>query len=392
MSRAILGVPISSVALLLSVSIGCADPEEDPCRGTPSAEAVYPVSVVALGVGSYFCAIHSGGGVKCWGDNFGGQLGADLSGRVWVPAVVKGFACVEEVAPAYYTNCARIADGTVRCVGDGDFGMLGNGGRPASDYPSTVVDLEDATALAGDSSGFVALRAEGDVVAWGQADVDDVVSYRPRPVDGVSGPFVDIAVESSAICGTRADGSLDCVCDHNLATHGGRLWCVPELDQLRIVGRLHFGSGFACAISVDGRVYCFGDNDYGQLGDGTQITRDAPAPVLGLTEIRSVAAGVVQGCAVDDAGAVYCWGRGPCSGAGPNAADPQLTPMLVPLPSPAIEVAASNGTSCALLESHEVWCWGSGYVGELGTLGPPDYPGGPRGGTACRPEPMPVEW
>ncbi len=385
------GLLRTSAVLALSLFVGCADPESDPCRGTPSAESTYPVSIYSWAKSSYFCAIHSGGGVKCWGDNFGGQLGADLSGRVWVPAVVKGLACVEEVAPAIYTTCARIADGTVRCVGDDDFGLLGNGSLRATGYPTTVLNLHDATALAGDEVGFAVLRSAGDVWAWGQADVN-AESDRPRAVEGMSGPFLDIAAELTAICGTRADGGLDCVCDELLAAQIGRLWCIPELDQLRIVGRLHFGSGFACAISVDGRVYCFGDNDYGELGDGTQITREAPAPVPGLTEVQSVAVGRVHGCAVDGAGAVYCWGRGPCVGAGPNAADPQLTPMLVPLPSPAIEVAASQTTSCALLESHEVWCWGSGYVGELGVLGPPDYPGGPRGGTPCRPEPMPVEW
>lgn len=383
--------PFAAAGLAMSLSLGCADTEEGPFRGTPSAESVYPVSIHGYKRGHSFCAVHSLGGVKCWGDNRVGQLGNADSELLWLPEVVDGLTCVEDIALAGDTTCARIADGTVRCLGDDSFGMLGNGSRPASGYPSSVLGLQDALAIAGNGSGFVVLRAAGDVWAWGLADPERE-SDRPHAAAKMTGPFVNLSLETATICGTRADGGLTCRCDENWAVLGDRLWCIPELDELRITGRLHFGIGFACAISVDGQAYCLGDNDYGQLGDGTQITRAAPGAVPGPTGVRSLATGVVHACAVDGVGAVFCWGRGPCVGAGPNAADPQLTPLQVPLPSPAIQVAASETTSCALLESHEVWCWGSGYEGELGVLGPPDYPGGPRGGTACRPEPAPIAW
>src|SRR5687768_5352583 len=68
-------------------------------------------------------------------------------------------------------------------------------------------------------------------------------------------------------------------------------------------------AGHACALSSDGRVACWGHNNSGQLGQGNATSSSAPAPVLGIpAPIRSIAAGTSHVCAITTGGAVWCWG------------------------------------------------------------------------------------
>jgi alpha-tubulin suppressor-like RCC1 family protein len=68
------------------------------------------------------------------------------------------------------------------------------------------------------------------------------------------------------------------------------------------------GGNFNCALLTSGAVRCWGDNDFGQLGDGTRISQLSPQLVPGLTGVVQISAGLTYACAVTDAGALLCWG------------------------------------------------------------------------------------
>jgi len=91
---------------------------------------------------------------------------------------------------------------------------------------------------------------------------------------------------------------------------GGRSFDPPSTPQLLAdltqVTQLAVGDTFACALSVTGAVSCWGDNQYGQLGDGTRIRHTSPEVVPGLTGVVQISAGATQACAVTDAGALLC--------------------------------------------------------------------------------------
>ncbi|HEY0251165.1 MAG TPA: hypothetical protein VGC41_06540, partial [Kofleriaceae bacterium] len=183
------------------------------------------------------------------------------------------------------------------------------------------------------------------------------------------------------------------------------------------------GSEHACAVRDDGSVWCWGRNDFGQVGDGTTTDRVSPMQVHGVANAKQVVAGDTHSCAIDATGAVFCWGHNASgqlgdgsttdskeatkvtgiTGAtalgtgyqhtcalvgdgvqcwGGNTAgelgDGTFTQRSNPQPVPAvasgvIEIGSQDQTVCAVKTDGTVWCWGENYFGELGT-GTPSNP------------------
>lgn len=134
------------------------------------------------------------------------------------------------------------------------------------------------------------------------------------------------------------------------------------------------GAGYACALLMDGRPVCWGNNANGQLGTGDTIYAvvDHPKPVMGLAqvlEIRATGRGLT--CARDLAGDVWCWGLNYSGEAGPVAAQPiQPTPVRVPGAEGASSVSPSSafyGPVCATFPGMGARCWGDNRYGQLGT-------------------------
>lgn len=109
----------------------------------------------------------------------------------------------------------------------------------------------------------------------------------------------------------------------------------------------------ACAI-VGGAIACWGDNEKGQLGDGTTKRRGAPARVALGGRATQVSPGWGHTCALRSDGRAFCWGSG------------RPRPAPVALPADVVEVAAGGQHSCARRRDGSVWCWGSGHYGQLG--------------------------
>jgi alpha-tubulin suppressor-like RCC1 family protein len=133
------------------------------------------------------------------------------------------------------------------------------------------------------------------------------------------------------------------------------------------------GIAFTCATdgpSGTGKVYCWGVNDYGELGNGgySDNPNPVPAAVLGLT---SPAAGVVAGdthaCAWLQDGTAMCWGRNDSGQLGSGDYDTQVTAVPVKgLVANVAKMAALSDHTCALYTDGRVACWGSSYNGQVG--------------------------
>ena len=122
---------------------------------------------------------------------------------------------------------------------------------------------------------------------------------------------------------------------------------------------------------LGGEIFCFGDNSYGQLGDGTLTSRPTPALVsLGPTAVRATAvtAGGGHTCAIDVTGQPWCWGRGDSGQLGDGAGANQPTPTPVSLPGGATvrSLSAGGAHTCAVDQAGGVWCWGADDRGQLG--------------------------
>jgi alpha-tubulin suppressor-like RCC1 family protein/serine/threonine protein kinase len=126
------------------------------------------------------------------------------------------------------------------------------------------------------------------------------------------------------------------------------------------------GQSHTCAVSRDGDVLCWGANASGQLGDGTSTPRSAPVPVSGRANFRSVRTGRTHTCGLTTGGGVRCWGGNSRGQLGDGTRSSRATPVAVTLSGGAGAVSVGTAHSCALLRSGEAWCWGQNDAGQLG--------------------------
>jgi hypothetical protein len=290
---------------------------------------------VALGRG-FGCARRAGGEVRCWGENGRGQLGDGTREARPAPVPVLGLDDAVGLAAGDHHVCARRAAGGVVCWGRNDRGQLGDGGTEDRDRPVAVLGLEagpgtrrgrggaSIEALAAGGARSCALIG-GRPRCWGAgydpAEPRGVVRTRPVEIPGVE-DATGLTVGVEHACARRVGGSVSCwgrrigdVERTRLPSRRAGLRTVPGLSGVEVVvaGRLH-----GCAL-VAGRVWCWGYNRSGQLGDGGAEARGRPERIEGLEGVVALAAGRDHACARTASGETWCWGgRFPRKGAPPE--------------------------------------------------------------------------
>ena len=180
--------------------------------------------------------------------------------------------------------------------------------------------------------------------------------------------------------GSGTPGAFSCVAKAN-----GTVWCagsnpftgkgsfVPQAVTTQGVQGIATGSNFVCALFADGALQCAGGNSVGQLGDGTQASRKVFARVSGLADKALVVrAGANHACALLRNGNVQCWGQNNYGQLG-DGADVNVqgvvnrtTPVAVKELGVVKEIAVGGNTTCARKGDHTVWCFGDNTLGNLG--------------------------
>jgi alpha-tubulin suppressor-like RCC1 family protein len=143
-----------------------------------------------------------------------------------------------------------------------------------------------------------------------------------------------------------------------------------EPPSSSLVSDVALGEAHGCAIAST-RLYCWGNNESGELGLGDTTPREAPTLVDGSW--LGVTAGAHHTCALDDLGRVACWGANERGQLGTNDRDARSVPALVSLPQRATFVTSDFSHTCALLSDATLHCWGKNDEGELGQGD--DFPG-----------------
>jgi alpha-tubulin suppressor-like RCC1 family protein len=270
----------------------------------------------------------------CWGSNTNGQLGLGTTTNASRPTLVAALAgkTVSQVSAGYNYTCA-IADSKVYCWGYNDYGKLGDGTGIQRTTP-TLVSNQTGVVATGISAGTSHTCAifNGAAFCWG-GNV-----YYALGTGNATSSSVPVAVTSTGVLSGKT------------------------------VTAVTTGNFSSCAIAA-GMAYCWGNNDYGKLGDGTTTTRSVPvaATISGKT-VTSISAGYQHTCAVAG-GAAYCWGYGADGEIGNGSTTVTTSrPTAVKTTMDGTVTAISSGYmfSCAMA-SGSSYCWGYNANGRLGT-------------------------
>jgi len=329
------------------------------------------------------CAVTVDGGVKCWGANTDGQLGGSQIAQRAIPVEINGLhkGATALVSGAWY-NCALMAEGNVKCWGSNYWGQLGDGTNLDRYFPTTVSDLiSGVTALGAGYGHTCAILEAGDVKCWGHnlrgelgdGTTDDRTT--PVAVSGITSGTRAIVGGNDHICALMTNGEVKCwgwndqgqlgdgtTDDHPTPMNVGGL----------ITKAIGIASGFRhnCVLLINQQVACWGWNEDGQLGDGTRNNRYQPKLVSALTEsVVALAGGGYHTCALLTDGQVTCWGQNDYGQLGDGTLQERLEPVRVrDLKGEALALTAGRYHTCALMRGGGVQCWGDNSHSQLGAI------------------------
>lgn len=143
------------------------------------------------------------------------------------------------------------------------------------------------------------------------------------------------------------------------------------------------GARHTCAITADGRAFCWGANQFGQLGNGSHTSAASPVPAVTAPPFASVSAGFNHTCAVGLTGRLYCWGGNFNGELGDGSTTDRTVPTPVQSPASFRMVTTGESHTCAISNTGDGYCWGA----PLGAI--PGVSGRPP--NVLVPEPLPLD-
>lgn len=307
------------------------------------------------------CGVAADGLVYCWGRNDRGQVGSRLGRSQRFPFPRPGrFAAV---SAGGLLTCALNPDQSVLCWG----GLA----PPAGRFRSIAAGQRHACGL---TSG-------GSAACWGAND-------RGQLGNGTTSGGALTQVQGEIAFEMLAVGA-----EHNCGLLSGRVYCwgsdasgqtgTGTLERGYVTqptevegdhGYLVYvaaGTNHTCALTRVGTAMCWGDNQYGQLGDGSKQPRHAPRPVrapMGGNRplaFESLSAGATHTCGITNTKRLYCWGDNRFGQLGDGTTTPRVVPVRVP-GDDFVSVSTGRVHTCALTASGQARCWGANDGGQLG--------------------------
>jgi alpha-tubulin suppressor-like RCC1 family protein len=318
--------------------------ELEPPDFTAETQFIKNVRLRSISVGLYhICGVAFGGDAYCLGLNNYGQLGRGSKEDAYSSiARVQGRITFASISAGGWHTCGLTPSGGAYCWGAGEEGRLGNDSGNDSQVPVPVSGGLTFKMISAGIRNTCGISTSGAAYCWGgiggtgspRGGADPPNAFVPMPVPGRL-VFKEISAGYFFICGVTTSGTVYCWGNNE----DGQLGNGADKDSdvpVPVSGRLTFKSvsaalgGHACGITTSGAAYCWGLNNFGQLGNGTKKDSRVPVAVSGGLSFVSISAGHFHTCGVTTDGATFCWGAEGMDGLGVGAKTGSAAPVRVP--------------------------------------------------------------
>ncbi|MEX2282900.1 MAG: Ig-like domain-containing protein [Gemmatimonadota bacterium] len=359
---------------------------------TVSAISNVAFALVATG-GAHTCALTAAGAAFCWGRGESGQLGVpapismcntDAGPRSCskIPIAVGGGLTFAQLAGGGAHTCALTSDGSAYCWGDNSSGQLGVNSNASQTAPVRVTTTLKFASIDAGAVHTCALTSSGTAYCWGSnshGQLGDSTTFLRSVPTLVAGGHIFNAIRAGGFvfghtCALTTDGAAYCWGDNErgqLGRGGSNVGAQPVPARVNglTFASLTVGLGrHSCGITISGAAYCWGENTFGALGNGSALDSSFPAAVsAGLGFVQLAAGGFIgHTCGRTSTGAAYCWGENETGSVGDGTTIDRLEPVAVSGGHTYTSLDSGFRHTCGRASTGVVYCWGSNGAGQLG--------------------------
>lgn len=382
----------ASVLLLVALG-GCAAPDAVTAPAPPAASEAAQLAIVtritvtppavSLAAGTTFTCQLDRGTRSCWGSNGFAQIGdgtvttrltaVRITGRQW-RAVAGG----NEHGCALAAGDTLVPAGTAYCWGTNRLGQLGTGTGTSSSVPVRVLGTTTFRQIVTAGESVCALDGGGATWCWGQSIGGQSTTTYDRPTRVALAPtFAALTAARGKVCGLTATGQAFCWGSNDRGALAYPVMTATLAVPTAVGGTLRFtqlamAETHSCGIDGSGQAWCWGSDDFGQVGSSTVNGVWVPKAVnLGYSYKQLALTGTAS-CGTRTDNVTVCWGSGPALGRSLKAGTSRTpTPTTGGLVFTALSGNRYHicGTVPTTLAQPQVrtYCWGENLFGALGT-------------------------
>lgn len=331
------------------------------------------------------CTINSAKHISCTGSNEFGQLGNNESGvdagkTVFTSIVDTGQRQWEMLVAGENYNCAIDSDQQLYCWGDNRDRNLATGAiEDIVTIPTRVSSNLGWLWIAAHKAHLCGIKTDHSLWCWGNndngqlgADTTTVITQEQPLKVGNWNDWLSVSVGENHTCAIRQDHSLWCWGRDDYGQVGNPNTITPSAEPFQVHPNEQWimvvsGRFFNCAIKADESAWCWGGNANGQLGNLTIETQSEPVPVAGNQRWQWLTAGPLHICAIDTEQGLWCWGDNWSGQLGNGNFSDAIQPIQVDSSLEYTMVAAGEYNTCASKQNQSFWCWGHNLYGQLGS-------------------------
>ncbi len=329
-------------------------------------------NIIEVSAGNRFSlALTNSGKVYAWGINGQMQLGNNLMQDSWYAIMQQDLNNIEKIDAGYYHSSAIDQQGDVWTWGNGKAGELGNYANDNYAKPqlvgkniietntnNIVIEEQETFSLTSIFNTFNLYEEKDSNIVYESKDTSKVT------VNSNTGEIVAISEGKSTVIAKEVVTNKIGVVQVRILKQG----TFGENNNLRIEPKSVTSGKHTLLLKVDGTVWTYGQNTYGQLGIGTQVSIDNPVKINfdeGV-KIVDIACGEEHSMALDNNGNVYVWGRNNYYQLGNSVDTYKTIPTKLTGISNIIKISAGNSNSFAVTQDKIVYSWGLNANGECG--------------------------